>query len=122
MGQFIVERMYLSNLLTVGCWNIEGLYLVYGTKLCKLDETTFQDTLNKFDILCLEETHTASEELLKDIVNFYSIPHCRKISSNNRYFGGFLLLIRKTIKKGVKVELNDDKDMLEITLKKRFLD
>ena len=71
MGQFIVERMYLPNLLTVGCWNIEGLYeKVNGTKLCKLDETTFQDTLNKFDILCLEETHTASGRITQGYSKF----------------------------------------------------
>ena len=97
--------MYLPNLLTVGCWNIEGLYeKVNGTKLCKLDETIFQETLNKFDILCLQETHMAPEELLKDTENFYSIPHCRKISSNNRYFGGFLLFIIKIIKRVLQLK------------------
>ena len=83
---------YLSNLLAVGCWNIEGLYKkVNGVKLCKMDDETFQATKNKFDILCLQETHTAPEDTFKECDDFYLVPHCRKKSTNNRYFRFFVV-------------------------------
>ena len=42
------------------------------------------------------------------------------MSSNNRYFGGMLLLIRKSIRKGVKVIDNLDGDKILIKLEKSF--
>ena len=75
----------------------------------------------KFDILCLQETHTAPDHTFKECEDFYLVPHCRKKSSNNRYFGGFLLLIRKTIRKGIKIDQSEDRDLLEVTLKKTIL-
>ena len=53
--------------------------------------------------------------------NYVAVPHCRKISRNNRYFGGMLLLIRKTVRKGIKIQQDIDVDALEITLDKTFL-
>ena len=47
-------------------------------------------------------------------------PHCRRKSSNNRHFGGFLLFIRTSIKEGVKIREIFDEDALEVTLKKGF--
>ena len=61
--------------LAVGCWNIQGLYeKVNGVKLCKLDEVEFQETLRKFDILCLQETHCSTDEKLPQFEEFRSIP------------------------------------------------
>ena len=98
--------------LTVGCWNIEGMYeKVNGVKICKLDDPSFIDTLRKFDLLCLQETHLAQDDNIPTLDNFRAVPHCRKKSSNNRYFGGFLLLVRRSIEKGIKI--NKNKDMLE---------
>jgi exonuclease III len=71
--------------------------------------------------MCLQETHCGAAERPTDhIPDFASIPHCRKISSNNRYFGGMLLLIRKSVRKGVKVTYDKDPDILGITLSKEF--
>ena len=59
---------FLPNLLTVGCWNMEGIYeKVNGIKLCKLEDDTFEDILKTFDILCLQETHTSQQETFKPI-------------------------------------------------------
>ena len=94
---------FLPKILSVGCWNIEGMYeTVNGTKLSKLDDDTFLDTLKKFDIFCLQETHTAQNDVPK-FEKYVAIPHCRNISANNRYFGGMLLFIRRTLRKGVKI-------------------
>ena len=65
---------YLPNLLTVGCWNIEGIYEnVNGIKVCKISDKTFDDTLQRFDILCLQETHTSQVETFNTIENFIAI-------------------------------------------------
>ena len=114
-------KSYLPNLLAVGCWNIEGLYKkVNGVKLCKMDKETFQTTRKKFDILCLQEIHTAPEDTFRECEEFYLVPHCRRKSANNRYFGGFLLLIRKGIRKGIKIDQKSDRDMIVVTLGKNF--
>ena len=86
---------FAPKILSVGCWNIEGIYeKVNGLKVSKLDYETFQQTLRNFDILCLQETHTAQNDNF-NIRDFVAIPHCRQISRNKRYFGGMLLLIRR---------------------------
>ena len=87
----------------------------------KLESPTFLDTLRLHDIICLQETHCGAAERPTDhILDFAPIPHCRKISSNNRYFGGMLLLVRKSIRKGIKITYDKDPDILGITLNKEF--
>ena len=112
---------YLPKLLSVGSWNIEGLYeKVNGINTCKLDEETFQIALKKFDILCIQETHISKEQVNKINENYVAIPHCRGKSKNNRYFGGMLLFIKKTIRKGIKTIQGFDQDVIEIILNKTF--
>ena len=109
---------YMPNLLTVGCWNIQGIYeKINGIKICKIDEDIFIKTVKKFDILCIQETHVSDDNIFSDIKGFQAIPHC---SSNNRFFGGFMVLVRNTIRKGVKITDREDKDILEITIQKGF--
>ena len=79
----------IINFLTVGCWNIEGIYeKVNGVNLCKLEDHTFQKILSKFDIFCLQETHVSQTEIIPRFEHFRTIPHCREKSANNRHFGG----------------------------------
>ena len=73
-----------------------------------------------FDILCLQETHVSVQEKFESLDKFVAIPHCRQISTNNRYFGGMLLLIRKSIRKGIKINHNFDVDSLLVTLETTF--
>ena len=111
----------LLNHLTMGTWNIEGIYVkINGDKICKLDDPTFQNIVKKFDLFCLQETHVPNEETIPSFNNFSIIPHCRKKSRNNRYFGGMLIYIRNSIKKGVKVCRKCDEDTFELILKKSF--
>ena len=110
-----------QNILTVGCWNMEGIYeKVNGVNVSKLGYESFEDTVKNFDIICLQETHICPSESIVIPKTFTSIPHCRNISSNNRYFGGMLLLIRKKVRKGIKIDQNIDVDTLKVTLKKEF--
>ena len=109
------------NYLTVGCWNIEGLFeKVNGTKISKLEDPCFLKTLNTIDILCLQETHISQDEDIPIPKGFRSIPHCRKISGNSRYFGGLLILIRKSIEKGIKLGNFKDEDAFHIIVRRDF--
>ena len=103
---------FVPKLLTVGCWNIEGLFEnINGTKISKLEDEIFHNTIKKFDILCLQETHISNDTTFTKPKEFHVITHCRNKSANNRYFGGFLIFIRNSIWKGVKKSDNEDKDL-----------
>ena len=110
------------NFIKIGCWNIHGAYYkVNGFSINKLEDPSFLDTLREHDILCLQETHCGTNDLLNSHIQaFHGIPHCRKISGNNRFFGGMLLLVRKTIRKGIKVISSDNHDILGIRLLRNF--
>ena len=100
---------------------MEGIFENFnGAKLSKLDDPDFQKILNKFDILCLQETHVSDEADFEIPAGFRAIPHCRKISGNNRYFGGLLILIRKSVYPGIKRGKFTDDDVFHLVLKKEF--
>ena len=101
----------IFNNLTVGCWNIEGVYeKINNVKVSKLEQHTFYETLKKHDILCLQETHLSQDEIIPDFDRYVSISHCRNISANNRYFGGMLIFIKTSIRNGIKIRHNFDQD------------
>ena len=112
----------LYNFIKVGTWNIEGAYFkVNNYYINKLREPEFLSNLDAHDILCVQETHCGPNDIpAQHIKDFHPIPHCRDRSGNNRYFGGMLLLIRKSIRKGVKISYTGDPDILGITLRKEF--
>ena len=114
---------FLPTLLTVGSWNIEGIfYKINGTYHSKLDEDSCKTLIEKFDILCLQETHCHQKEKFTIPEGYFSTPLCRNISGNNRYFGGMLLLIKKQYRKGIKINKSIDVDALEVTLLHNFFD
>ena len=116
-----MHKTFLPNLLTVGCWNLEGIYeKVNSVKVSKLEQPAFLETLKKFDVLCIQEAHIGKEEPLKKIQGYTSRTHCRKISTNHRYFGGMILFIRESISKGIKVRDDFDEGTIEATFKKSF--
>ena len=115
--------MWGQKFLTVGCWNIEGIYEKFnGYSTCKLNDEIFLKSMNGFDILCLQETHVSDTENFDVPENFVAIPHCRNVSGNGRYFGGMLLLIRKSLRKGVIINKDFDVDILVMTLRKDYFD
>ncbi len=110
------------SFVKIGVWNIEGAYFkVNNYFVNKLREAEFETIVKGLDIVCIQETHCGTRDIpSQHLSQFNSIPHCRKISGNNRYFGGMLLLVRKSIRNGVKVTSTVDPDILGITLKKDF--
>ena len=111
---------FSPKILSIGCWNIEGIYeKVNGCTISKLEDETFLETLKKFDIFCLQETHAPKNDCPR-FKEFATITHCRNISGNKRYFGGMLLFIRRTIRKGVKINKKVDDDSLEVILDNKY--
>ena len=110
------------SFIKIGSWNIEGAYFkVNNYYVNKLREPEFLSNIQAHDILCVQETHCGPRDIpSQHLDQFNSIPHCRKISANNRFFGGMMLLVRKTVRGGVKVTYTHDPDILGITLKKDF--
>ena len=116
----MVSRCIFNN-LTVGCWNIEGaMEKVNSSKLNKIEDPVFKNILKTFDILCLQETHLSQDDDTPNCNGYVSIPHCRKLSGNNIYFGGMLVYIKTSIRSGARIRRNFDDDALEITLLKNF--
>ena len=84
--------------LNICSWNVGGLISE------NYDKTTDNDFISEFDnsdIVLLTETHIGYKHNIKfENVHFYAF--CREKSKNNRYFGGLGILIRRSIKVGIK--------------------
>ena len=116
----MTSKCFFNN-LTVGCWNIEGIYEKFNSvKVCKLTQPYVQEIVKIHDILCLQETHVSRDEVIPKIDGYDAIPHCRNISDNNRFFGGILVFVKTCIKNGVKICDTIDEDAIEIKLSKTF--
>ena len=104
----------LYNYVKIGSWNIEGAYFKTGSCYTnKMYEPEFISTVEAHDILCVQETHCGPSDIPSQHLDKYkSIPHCRGKSGNNRYFGGMLLLIKKSIREGVKISSTEDPDKI----------
>ena len=114
------SKCFFKN-LTVGCWNIEGIYeKVNSVKISKLTQPFFLEVLKGHAILCLQETHISQDEPIPKIEGYESTPHCLEISGNYRFFGGILIFIKNSIKNGIEIRLNFDEDALEVKLRKNF--
>ena len=110
------------SFLKIGTWNIEGAYFkINNYYINKLRDEEFVKHALDHDILCIQETHCGPHDVpTRHLTEFASIPHSRKISANNRFFGGMLLLVRKSIRAGVKVTDTEDPEILGVTLKSNF--
>ena len=99
---------------------MQGVYdKVNNLDISKLEDETFLKVLKKFDILCLQETHLGENDIPDVPDDYVPIPHCRKMSGNRRYFGGMLLLVRKSIRGLITIHKDFDQDTLEVRLKKK---
>ena len=108
------------NHINVGYWNVHGiLERINNHNESKLSDPDFPKLFKNIDLFCLSETHIGPDFGMT-LKGFKSIKSCRKISGNNRYFGGLCIFISNLIKQGVKVVKNDHPDIIWIKLKKDF--
>ena len=111
------------DLVSIGCWNIHGLFISIDpkSKICKLKDDEFIKRLQCYDILCLQEIKCGQKDTQGLTVDGYHLyPFHRKISKNNRYFGGSLIFIKNSIKKGVSFVKNFKGDITWVKLDKTF--
>ena len=115
-------KTYAQKQLRIGTWNIHGVYENTNKfQTNKLESPFFLRILKVHDILCLQETHLGPHELpVEHLTDFHAIPHCRLKSANGRFFGGMLLLVRKSIRPGVKISSTENRDILGVTLRQEF--
>ena len=71
------------------------------------------------DLFCLSEAHIGPDFDVF-LENFYTYKSCRKLSANNRFFGGLCVFTSVYIKNGVKVIKNDHQDIIWLKLSKDF--
>ena len=108
------------NHINVGYWNVHGiLERINNHNESKLSDPDFPKLFKNIDLFCLSETHIGPDFGMT-LKGFKSIKSCRKISGNNRYFGGLCIFISNLIKQDVKVVKNDHPDIIWIKLKKGF--
>ena len=71
-------------------------------RVVQLNAHRFIQEIQSYDIVFLSETHTGFDTHI-DIEGFQHISVCRPLSRNNRYYCGLALLIRKSIRNGIKI-------------------
>ena len=90
--------------VSVAYWNIDGLFTrIGGQRSCKLDDENFIAQSNKYDIVCLVETHCSPNETL--MLENFKIFHTARPKSHGatRHFGGIAICVRNSILKGVNI-------------------
>ena len=75
--------------------------------------------MSSYDIVFLSETHTGFDTPI-DIEAFQHVQICRPISTNNRYYGGLALLIRKTLHNGIQILKNSSSEFQWVKLLKDY--
>lgn len=85
----------------------------------KSTDKLFINQIKIYDLVLLTETHIGYNTNI-EITDFTYYPVCRDKSSNNRYFGGLGILVKRNIRKGISILPNTNKDYQWLMLKKDF--
>ena len=108
--------------VNVGYWNIHSLVEKVNntcTAFNKLSDDDFNRVIKRMDLFCLSETHVGPGfNIVFD--NYHTYKSCRKISSNNRFYGGLCVFTSNSIKKGVKIIRNNHQGIIWLKLEKEF--
>ena len=84
------------NHINVGYWNIHGvLDKVNNHHDNKVSDPDFSELLTDFDLFCLSETHVGPNFGMS-LPRYKSVKSCKKISGNNRHFGGICVFMSNT--------------------------
>ena len=74
-----------------------------------------------FEILCLQEIQCGPKDTQPLYRKGYRLHALhRKISTNRRYYGGSIILIKNEIREGVKITSNSNDDRIWLKLSKKF--
>ena len=120
--------MSLNNLkcanLRVLAWNVHGLVekLSSSIRINKLENDDFLSIVKKHHIVALTETHLGDKDSKEITVQGYKTFYvCRKISKNNRFYGGILILVKEEILNGITIIPNgNETEMLTMKLSRLY--
>ena len=113
--------MIFRTSLNIGVWNIHGLFSkINNIRYCKLDDPEISKRIADFDVFCFQEIQCSDKDLQFIIPGFRKFPFTRNVSSNNRFYGGSLLLIKTNIKEGVRIIENNDPEKVWVKFDKTF--
>ena len=105
--------------ITIATWNIEGLLTCNGTN--KLEVPSVKRFVNKFDIMCLNETwQNTNEHLAFSGYTVFSSFRSRRHVNAKRNSGGVAVLIRNSIAKGVSKQQSLSDDTIWLKLSKDY--
>ena len=92
---------------------------VHNSVVNELLDSDFVKVLKKLDLFCLPETHCGPDfnVMLQD---FHVYKSCRKVSANNRLFGGLCIFTSKLTKNRVKITKNCHQDIILLKRRKEF--
>jgi hypothetical protein len=89
-----------SSFLKMCFLNIGGLK---SKGMDKTKDILFMQSIEKYDLVFLAETHVIYDSGMKHIGQFLYHPICRPVEkANNRYFGGLAILRKPCLKDCVK--------------------
>ena len=98
--------------INVDYWNVHGsVEKVNNTVFNNIFDTDFVRVVKGMDLVCLSETHVGPDFNIS-LDNYRTYKSCRKISANNRFYGGLCVFTSNIIKKGVKVIRNNHQDII----------
>lgn len=112
-----IKRYNGSTNLKIGCWNVQGLY---SRNVDKTRDANFLDELRGYDIIGLVETHTVEHTQLQ-VGDYYTCwfhrPQHVKATHGS---GGVGVLLRNSIRPGIKIKPSPNRDYVWLELDKDF--
>lgn len=100
----------LDTCLNICTWNVGGMI---SDGINKSTDTLFINQIKNYDLVLLTETHIGYNTNI-EITDLTYYPVCRDKSSNNRYFCGLGILVKRNI----RIHLYTNKDDQWLMLKK----
>lgn len=104
----------LDTCLNICTWNVGGMI---SDGINKSTDKLAINQIKNYDLVLLTETHIGYNTNI-EITDLTYYPVCRDKSSNNRYFCGLGILVKRNIRKGFLILPNTNKDDQWLMLKK----
>ena len=106
----MISRQCKQNSISISYWNVQGI-------INKIQDTDFLKNITHHDIIGLGETWlTTGNKNMLNLSSYYDYSVVRK---NNKR-GGVSILIKKSIKKGIKIINSNNVDTIWCKLEKQF--
>ena len=103
--------------LSIGAWNVNGIKSQIQNKL---GNNQFNEKLSKHDIVCLIETHAGPDTVIQ-MKGYHTFQVNRPRSTGAlRNSGGLAILVKKSIKKGVKFYNSSSPELAWLKLSKEY--